>query len=274
MNTGASSERLEADMPELELDSTRCIHCGLCTRVCPLHVIKKSPDGDIYVSEKAISRCIECAHCMAVCPRGAISLNAVDPDSLQRIVPAELNPLQRDMLFKSRRSIRLFGEKPIPRPTLLAALEDAGYAPSGENNRQVEWILIEGKEKMHALGMRIANWLEHFEDAFKLVAQAYKAGSDPIFRHAPSLIVAVTDTDANSCIHDVSAAITYLELSLHSRGVGTCWCGYIYWAVTEGVDLGLPVPHGKHICGGLLFGPPLVHYHSIPPRTPLRLTEV
>lgn len=51
---------------KLELDNGKCIHCGLCSRACPmgLDVIREIDGGD----------CIRCLECIKVCPKEAISL--------------------------------------------------------------------------------------------------------------------------------------------------------------------------------------------------------
>lgn len=55
----------------LEKDSEKCIHCKLCTKVCPMSIDVHGlvTMGDMYSSE-----CISCGACADVCPRGVISL--------------------------------------------------------------------------------------------------------------------------------------------------------------------------------------------------------
>ena len=259
-------------MPTLELDFSTCINCGQCAKVCPLNVFKKDANGQVAPQAKAIGRCIECGQCVALCPTNSLTLDGIDPDSLQPVENAPLTDLQRDMLFKGRRSIRHFKDGPVPRDILLAALEDARYAPTGNNTMQTEWVLVEDRAQLRAVGERIANWLEPFDNFYSLVAKSFKAGGDPIFRNAPGLIIAATREDVFSPTQDAAEAIAFLELSLHSRGVGSCWCGYIGWATESGIDLGLPLPAGKKAYGGLLIGMPIFRFRRLPPRPPLKLT--
>ena len=68
-----------------EIDRTRCVNCGLCTRACPFHAIVqvqlacatacpvdavgKTADGRVAIDH---SRCIRCGRCATACPFGAI----------------------------------------------------------------------------------------------------------------------------------------------------------------------------------------------------------
>ena len=61
-------------------------------------------------------------------------------------------------------------------------------------------------------------------------------------RGAPSLILAHGDANTPWNAIDCAAAVSYLELALHSYGIGTCWSGFVIAAANNGVDLGIPVP--------------------------------
>lgn len=259
-------------MPSLELDPQRCIQCGLCAEVCPIHVVSRHHNGSIEVVKRLLPHCIQCGHCTAICPRGALTLNAVSPSELTAIQKAPLSELQRTMLFKGRRSIRKFKETPVPLAQLKEALEDARYAPTGSNNQAVEWLLVMGKEKIHTIGSCIADWLAETDGPYRTVARAFRAGSDPIFRNAPALILAHSETALPSAIQDACAAVSYLELSLHSRGIGSCWTGFLINAARSGVELGLALPEGRQVYAGLMVGFPQIHFVRIPPRRPVRLT--
>jgi L-aspartate semialdehyde sulfurtransferase ferredoxin len=58
---------------EIVIDEDSCVHCGLCTGVCPTEALTLDP-----VSFKLVfgrSRCVVCAQCIPTCPVQAISTN-------------------------------------------------------------------------------------------------------------------------------------------------------------------------------------------------------
>ncbi|WP_035986674.1 NIL domain-containing protein [Leptolyngbya sp. KIOST-1] len=58
---------------EIVVDEDLCVHCGLCTGVCPTRAL--SLDGETYRLTFARSRCIVCEQCVPTCPVQAISTN-------------------------------------------------------------------------------------------------------------------------------------------------------------------------------------------------------
>ena len=260
-------------MISLELDQHLCIRCGRCVGVCPQRILGVRQDGTINISRHGLEAlCIQCGHCVAVCPKGALMLGNTDPSTLQPIADAPLSDIQRDMLFKARRSIRLYKEDPVSRDVLLKALEEARYAPTATNTEQVTWLLIEGRDRLHAIGERMAAWASGLSGRYTRIADAFHAGKDPFFRGAPAAIFALGDADKPWSTFDCSAAVSYLELALHSYGIGTCWAGFVLAAASQGTDLGISIPEGRKLCAGLMIGHSAIRYARIPPRKPVRLT--
>ncbi|MFQ4135225.1 NIL domain-containing protein [Nodosilinea sp. PGN35] len=58
---------------EIVVDEDLCVHCGLCTGVCPTRAL--TLDGETYRLTFARSRCIVCEQCVPTCPVQAISTN-------------------------------------------------------------------------------------------------------------------------------------------------------------------------------------------------------
>lgn len=57
------------ELDELEVDLSRCMHCGACVGSCPVNAI--------YLNEVVLEfddHCNLCKRCIKVCPVGAISL--------------------------------------------------------------------------------------------------------------------------------------------------------------------------------------------------------
>lgn len=58
---------------EILIDEDSCVHCGLCTGVCPTEAL--SLDPKTFILNFTRSRCIVCEQCVPTCPVEAISTN-------------------------------------------------------------------------------------------------------------------------------------------------------------------------------------------------------
>lgn len=58
---------------EIAIDPDICVHCGLCTGVCPTESLRLDPETHKLVFVR--SRCIMCEQCLPSCPVQAISTN-------------------------------------------------------------------------------------------------------------------------------------------------------------------------------------------------------
>ncbi len=56
---------------EIMIDEQVCVHCGLCTGVCPTQALTLHPDT--WQLQFNRSRCIVCEQCVPTCPVQAIS---------------------------------------------------------------------------------------------------------------------------------------------------------------------------------------------------------
>ena len=56
---------------EISIDDDLCVHCGLCTGVCPTEALTLDPETAMLVFTR--SRCIVCEQCVPTCPTGAIA---------------------------------------------------------------------------------------------------------------------------------------------------------------------------------------------------------
>ena len=56
---------------EISIDEDVCVHCGLCTGVCPTEALTLDPQTAMLVFTR--SRCVVCEQCIPTCPVNAIS---------------------------------------------------------------------------------------------------------------------------------------------------------------------------------------------------------
>lgn len=257
-------------MPVIEIDASRCCGDALCVRVCPAACLRMRGDKAAPVPLSR-NRCLGCGHCVAVCPKAAVSLDGQGPDDLPS-VQSPVTPEAFSMLARTRRSIRVFRRVPVAHEVLLTALDTARYAPTGKNRQDVEWIALEGQNKLRAFAGLVIDAMRAIEGAERLVA-AFDKGQDPILRGAPCVIFAHASADYDLSAADCALAVGYLELMLHSMGLGTCWAGYALGVAGRSPEVRafLGLPEGREAYGGIMVGYPALRYRRIPERKPVRL---
>lgn len=258
-------------MHAITLDPSLCVQCGACAAVCTQAIFRQAPSGEYAVDPAAVERCNGCGHCAAHCPVSAITFDGPASLELPQVPPLAMDDNLRCALFQGRRSTRAYTDAVVPRELSLRALEYARYAPTAGNSQQVEWILLEGRPRLKTMADTVAAWLAGQPGKYAAVAARYAQGHDTIMRGAPCLLLAHADAASRWKDHDASCAATYLELAMHSLGLGTCWPGFVISAARNGADLGLDLPQGREICAGLLFGYPAYSPVRLPVRAPVRV---
>ena len=260
-------------MPVIKIDATRCCGDALCVRVCPAACLRMRGDKAAPVPLSG-NRCLGCGQCVAVCPKAAVSLDGRNPDELVQARNA-VTPEDFSMLARTRRSIRVFRHAPVPHEALLAALDSARYAPTGKNRQDVEWIAVEGEDKLKAFVTLVIDAMRAIPGTERLVA-AFEQGQDPILREAPCVVFAHASADYDLSAADCALAVGYFELALHSMGLSTCWAGYALGVARRSPEVRafLGVPDGREAYGGVMVGYPALRYHRIPDRKPARLAWV
>jgi len=266
-------------MALFSIDPAKCKRDGICVRECPSRVIdwpdRKTPP---VPAEEAEAFCIACGHCVAVCPHGAFSLASLPPESCA--------PLNRDLLpgpeavkhlLLSRRSVRTFRKKPVPRETLADLLDVARFAPTGSNKQQVSWTVFEDRADLERFAVLVVDFIsanladgldEVLAQRSERIVASWQRGEDRILRGAPHLIVVHAPADIPFGPTDCLIALTYLELYAYARGLGTCWAGYFTSAANFHPPLteALGLPPGHLCCGAVMIGYPLYAYARIPER--------
>lgn len=114
--------------------------------------------------------------------------------------------------IRTRKSVRLFLEKPIEEEKLSAVLEAGRLAPSASNRQEWRFIVVRD------LSTR------------KKIAEA--ANNQSFVGEAPVILVACAETDNHimSCGQlcypiDVAIALDHITLAAVELGLGTCWIG-------------------------------------------------
>jgi Fe-S-cluster-containing hydrogenase component 2 len=257
---------------QFTIDRDLCIQCGACVDDCPFHIIEMQ-DEYPATNPNRVHHCIRCQHCLAVCPTGALSICGVKPEKSLPLPETLPSSRQMEALIRGRRSMRFYKPEPLPPATIAEMLAIVANAPTGKNNRQCLFTVIDERESMDILrretmeGLRRAVAEKRLSEGlsyFRHVVTAWDQGKDIIFRNAPHLLMVSAPPTITTPDADMLIAMSYFELLAASMGIGTLWNAMIRWAfsVIE-TDmykrLGIPDDHVKGYT--LLFGYPAVQYY-------------
>jgi len=265
-------------MSQINVDQEKCRHDGICTAVCPMSIIEMKDGAVPGLVAGLEDLCITCGHCVAVCPHGALSLDDMRVEDCPPLkVELALGSGQAEQFFRSRRSIRTYQDKAVEREKLAALIDLAHYAPTGSNSQQVQWLVIDSREQLHAMGAMIIGMLRYLIKEGHPLAKAYRlersvaaweAGKDPVLRGAPALVIAHAPQSYPLAQVDSTAALTFLDLAAPTVGLGACWAGFFMMAAAQvpALQQALALPEGHACCGALMIGYPQYAYHRLPTR--------
>lgn len=255
-------------------DEKNCKACGLCSNVCLTGKIRSGDDKRPIISNDAL--CMSCGQCIAICPTQALSTHTPGFQAPKK-TKAYRKGFESEILasyLRSRRSIRIWKEKPVPKEVLQELIDIAAYAPSACNIHPVKWFVVADREKIQEFVKASIEFLRNLpedhpmkEPASQLVIQA-DLGRDPICNNAPSLLIAATDTEGPFVHTDCVISLSYIDAYAPSIGIGTCWVGFVLMILNSNPELGknIGIPVGWMPQAAMIAGYPGVKYTHIPPR--------
>lgn len=269
----------------VRIDENVCVNCGQCVKVCPALVFEKV-DGKVGVKDE--SWCIGCAQCLAVCPSMAIENSHCGGCRVLPFKAEELpSPESLMRLIKVRRSCRNFSGKPIPKEWLQSIIEAANAAPTAQNKRNLQFVLVTDRKVIDAVSrsvvdifhkvvkmldnrlmMRIAarflSEAVHVVPKFKeMYHQYYALNQDPVLHHADALLLILSPKDSRFGSCDANLAYQNASLMAESLGVAHFYTGYVLAAHSRDKKqeilshLGLK---DVKIQAGMAMGMPAQHY--------------
>jgi nitroreductase/NAD-dependent dihydropyrimidine dehydrogenase PreA subunit len=262
------------------VDETLCITCGACLRTCPGGLIAKA-DYPVPV-EGGWDLCIDCGHCVAVCPTGAMHQRAMGPEDCE---PIDVHLIPRweaaRQFLVSRRSVRVYINKPVEREKILQVLDVARFAPSGGNRQGkiLRWVVISDPTQVRRIAEMTIEWMKgvretnpamYKEAKLELFTSAWDEGEDQIARGAPCFLQAWAPRDERTAPQAATIALAYAQLAAHALGLGSSWSGGIntaaqaYPPLTERLGL----PEGIVSYGTILLGYAAETFLRLPVRQP------
>ena len=269
-------------MAIVEVDKETCTKCGACAVVCPGGIILFREDKYPRMIPGAEDFCIRCGHCVAVCPTDSLNHVEIPLEQCVEIESAQkINPQQCEQLIKNRRSIRTYQEKEVPRKDIEKLIDIARYSPTGHNNQNVRWLVIDDKDrlkKIEAIGM---DWMKdmitknpQMAEMFAGVLKRMEAGRPDFIRGTPALVVAYAEKNNPIASIDSTIALGYFDLAANTAGIGCCWAGFFMMAANTFPPLieAVSLPEGCQVDGALMVGYPKFTYYRIPTRKPAGIT--
>jgi nitroreductase/NAD-dependent dihydropyrimidine dehydrogenase PreA subunit len=269
----------------------KCTKCGNCITSCPWNIFIQHNEQEYpYTINEDL--CVSCGHCMAVCETQAIqhdhfpigTIHPVDRDMLP-------TPTQLYELFKCRRSIRGFLDKPVDKELLETIVDASRFAPSTNNIQSNEWLIVQDKVLLETIKKETYSYFKGITGRLNnpLIRLLYVLSRRPetkstfanlhnlqkivrkennnrdFFLHnAPVLLVAhskktigFSDLDAHFALHNAT-------LMIQTLGLGCFFAGYVVVACRKNRYLQrlLPIPADHHIHGCLALGYPKISYQK------------
>src|SRR5512139_2400249 len=158
---------------------------------------------------------------------------------------------------KERKSVRAFKPDPVPKETIQEILTLATHAPSAINLQPWEFTVVAGEERERlsrrlikaykekqiscgpgnvkplpkSVGKRGAQTLAMMKPFFEEMGvpsdQYINEGSCNFYGAPVAIFLCLDDSFSNANLVDIGAALAYLLLTAHDRGLATCPIGLI-----------------------------------------------
>jgi len=286
---------------KIEIDLNNCTKCKACMEDCVVELFYFESDC-LQIVDDFENSCIECGHCAAVCPVNVIRLkfqkDVILKDKLLKEALPSFETFQN--LTLTRRSIRNFKDKSIPRELLKKLLDLARYSPTGSNSGNVYYTVIQDKNIVATISEHITKknirFVETMEDAkgraflkekmpeaeykkalenlpdTKRILKGIERGID-FWCWNGELLFIHGDKEIGSVPENCSLAAAHIMLAAETLGLGTCSLGYLTYYTNESETIKKLINLPKsHVVGyTLTMGYPKVNYLRIPPRHPAKV---
>ena len=237
------------------IDIEKCTLCGLCQMACPMGILEPG-EKTMKFTNDAGEFCIRCGHCIAACPQDAVRIEGLDASQFPPLTGETIGYEQLQNLLLSRRSVRLFKDKPVEKEMVDRILAAVATAPSGENAGPCPVCVINGREKTAPMILPIMKFYRRIHRGMKgrvsrlmfrlmMGKDKYEAmggfmptmgrmfeyydrtGGNVITWGAPLLLIFHAPRNSISCEKDAVISCTYAMLAAHAQGLGTTMIGMV-----------------------------------------------
>jgi len=282
-------------MPKITVDHTACIHCGACVEVCRFaHVFAMGEKGSEAVRSE---ECWACGQCVAACPTDAIDHETFPLEECPLVVDTEIpTPEQLDIALRSRRSVRTYEKQPVPREVVRAIVTSARSAPTASNRQAIDWLAFDDPARIAEFSRgtvqrisQLSRWaanpiirplirlragaagvraLRRYASTVERFEREMDAGLDPIFHHAPVVLIGHSAEGSTFGRDDTVYAAYNMMLAAERRGLGTCQIGFFQTMIERTPRLlrAISLPEHRTPQVVLTLGYPKFAYRRLIPR--------
>ncbi len=267
----------------------KCTGCGICAVECCSLTIEMKNNKAVHTDN---TYCASCGHCVSVCPAGAIEDPLASEDDYIQFSSEDVPDTRMlQALFRTRRSVRDYKDKQVPREIFEEIIEGGRYAPTGGNRPEVHYIVFTSSREVAELRgptLKYINRLFTFAKNPVIQAIAAMAGAkenieavkfyqpwakfsnrlwneqqtDIILYHSPAAIIVhgkkMDETIPFSC----AIALHQASLIAQTLGLGCCYNGFLALGINGDSKLkkSLGIPGGHKCYGGMTLGYPKYKY--------------
>jgi nitroreductase/NAD-dependent dihydropyrimidine dehydrogenase PreA subunit len=265
-------------MDIIQVDQKTCTQCGICAAECPGLVIDFQPESYPRPMARTEMGCIRCGHCVVVCPTGSLTHREIPVEKCAPINELlKVTPDQCEGWLKSRRSVRVFKKQSVPREMITRLIEDARYAPTGHNNQELEWLVLDSRSELDRIEKLGTDWIiwilknqPRMAAMFNMeeMIKRQEKNHNVFMRGAPVLVVTHAAKNNSMALIDSATALGYMDLVANSLGLGVCWAGFVYVMANSfaPVTAVLSLPEGHSAYGCMMLGYNKFQYYRIPAR--------
>ena len=292
-------------MYEIMIDADECRKCGFCALTCMRGIPQQEEKGTVPKIIGA-EHCYGCGQCVAICPSGALSHGHFPEGTVHPVRSEDLPSYEQAReLIRSRRSKRLFKEKPVERDVIEKVLDVARFGPSGHNEQTTEFVVVQDEKTLGEIGALTAKGIRKVASPFKNpvgtmimrfvqgkrgaaylaelapelegLADLYDDGKDWILRGAPTLVLFTADRAAEYFARvNANIALHNATLAAETLGLGCFYTGFVVLASDrdDSIPRLVSLPETHKVYGALAVGYPRLKFTEWPERNPAKVAWV
>jgi nitroreductase/NAD-dependent dihydropyrimidine dehydrogenase PreA subunit len=279
----------------ITINQSTCKKCFLCAEVCPNKILTGNPTSNLAIRQERIETCFRCGQCMAVCTTKSILVKSLSYETdFFPLLKRDLNSDRQSFynLISSRRAIRNFIDKPVPRESLEKVVEAISFAPPSFPPLKTAIIIIQDAQRIKQalpemihvydslitmmrnpimrffikkeLGIKIFRTMQnHLLPLLQHRMPMLKDGTeDTITRNAPAMILLLADRHGEDVSQDSTIAAAYGILAAHSLGLGGSMMDIIPPAINHNNKLRelFSIPDTHDVENSIILGYPKYKY--------------